>query len=58
MDRPLPEALRSKLRAEVTMFNSHNAGINLQLCFDDSDPFAGFSRSYGMFSNVHNYLAP
>lgn len=40
------------------MFNSHNAGINLQLCFDDSDPFAGFSRSYGMFSNVHNYLAP
>ncbi len=47
----------NKLRAETTFINSHEAGLNFQLCLDDGDPFKGFSRSYGMFSGVRNYLA-
>ena len=47
----------NKLRAETTFINSHEAGLNFQLCLDDGDPFKGFSRGYGMFSGVRNYLA-
>lgn len=54
---PLEDAVRNRLRSEVTYINSHEAGLNLQLCFDDDGPFKGFARSYGMFRNVSNYLA-
>lgn len=53
----IPEDLRKQLNAEITMINSHEAGLNFQLCFDDDDPFRGFTRSYGFFKNARNYLA-
>lgn len=39
------------------MINCHEAGLNFQLCFNDPEPFRGFTRSYGMFHGVRNYLA-
>lgn len=53
----IPENIMNTLRAEVTFINSHEAGLNFQICFNDDEPFRGFSRSYGMFRNVRNYLA-
>lgn len=53
----VPDSVRNFLRAEITMINSHEAGLNFQLFFDDDNPFRGFSRSYGMFHNPRNYLA-
>lgn len=53
----LPEDVMATLRAEVTMTNSQEAGLNFQLFFDDDDPFRGFSRNYGMIKNARNYLA-
>lgn len=55
-DESLNEAVINKLRSEVTYINTHEAGLNFQLCFDDSSPFAGMARSYGMFRNVRNYM--
>ena len=55
---PIPEELRKRLMADVTMVNSHEAGLNMQLVFDDPDPLGGFRHSYGMFRNGRNYLAP
>lgn len=49
--------LRKTLQAEVTMINTHEAGLNFQLVFDNDDPFRGFTRSYGFFKNARNYLA-
>lgn len=54
---PINSALREKLKAEITMINTHEAGLNFQLCFDDIDPFKGFARSYGAFKNPRNYMA-
>lgn len=53
----LPVTIKNKLRSEATYINSHEAGLNFQLCFDDKSPFDGWTRSYGMFKNVSNYLA-
>lgn len=53
----LSEDIRKKLSAEVSMINCHEAGLNFQLCFNDPEPFRGFTRSYGMFQGVRNYLA-
>lgn len=47
----------SRLHAEVTMTNTHEAGLNFQLVIADGGPFEGFTRSYGMFRNAVNYLA-
>ncbi len=55
---PIPEELRKHLMADITMVNSHEAGLNMQLVFDDPDPLGGFRHSYGMFHNARNYLAP
>lgn len=52
----LGEKIINRLRSEVTYINTHEAGLNFQLCFDDGQPFAGMARSYGMFRNVRNYL--
>lgn len=54
---PLDDVVRNRLRSEITYINSHEAGLNFQLCFNDDQPFKGFARSYGMFRNVNNYLA-
>lgn len=53
----LSKEIRNKLRAEVTMTNTHEAGIRFQLFFDNDDPFRGFFKSYGSFKNPSNYLA-
>ena len=54
---PLPDKTRDALRAEITDINTHEAGLNFQLLFNDSEPFRGFTRSYGMLRDVSNYLA-
>ncbi len=46
-----------KLRAEITMINTHQHGIKFQLITDDPDPLKGFSKSYGIFENPRNYMA-
>lgn len=53
----LPDRIRESLRSEATFINTHEAGLNFQLLFDDDAPFRGFVRSYGMFRNARNYLA-
>lgn len=53
----LPGRIREFLKSEATFINTHEAGLNFQLCFDDDAPFRGFGRSYGMFRNAKNYLA-
>lgn len=54
----LSSELRNSLKAEVTFINTHAVGLNFQLFFDDDSPMKGFRRSYGMFRNATNYLAP
>lgn len=54
--RTVSEGIRNKLRSEVTFINTHEAGLNFQLCFDDDAPFRGVGRSYGMLRGVNNYL--
>lgn len=56
-DTPLSEQVINKLRSEVSYINSHEAGLNFQLCLGDDSPFRGVGRSYGMFKGVRNYLA-
>lgn len=53
----IEESVINKLKSLVTLINSHEAGLNFQLVFNDGEPFRGFTRSYGMFKNVSNYLA-
>lgn len=55
-DEPLDAKLRNALKAEATMTTSYEAGLDFHLTFDDSTPFKAFSRSYGIFNNVNNYL--
>lgn len=45
------------LKSEITYINSHEPGLNFQLCLDQPAAFEGFKRSYGAFRNVKNYLA-
>ena len=56
-DREIPGNIESSLRAAITDINTHEAGMHFQLFTNDSAPFAGFKRSYGMFKNVRNYIA-
>lgn len=54
---PISVEVRNRLRSEATYVNSHEAGLNFHVCFDDDAPFRGVGRSYGMFRNVSDYLA-
>lgn len=56
-DGPISAEHLKKLRAELTMTNTHQQGFRFQLIADDPDPMAGFSRSYGIFTNPRNYMA-
>ncbi|MEZ3549839.1 MAG: hypothetical protein K1W02_03800 [Muribaculaceae bacterium] len=49
--------IANKLRAEISMTNSHEQGMRFQLVLDDAAPFKGYGRSYGIFENARNYLA-
>ena len=46
-----------KLKACITMINTHQQGLKFQLITNDPDPLAGFSKSYGVFTNARNYMA-
>ena len=54
---PLEQSLVNKLKAELTMTTTHEAGLKFQLQLNDSDPFNGFTKSYGAFLNARNYVA-
>lgn len=56
-DEPLLPEVVKKLKAEITMTNTHQHGIKFQLITDDPDPFKGYNKSYGLFENPRNYLA-
>lgn len=47
----------NRLKAVVTMINTHEYGLKFQLFFNDDNPFNGFMKSYGTFLNPMNYLA-
>lgn len=55
--REVPAAVLKTLQADLTMTNTHEAGLWFQMRTDDPDPFHGFKRSYGMFKNARNYVA-
>lgn len=54
---PLTEDIKKKLNSEITFINTHEAGFHFCLVTDDSNPFDGFTSSYGFFKNARNYLA-
>lgn len=54
---PLSAEVVKKLKAEITMTNTHEQGIKFQLIVDDPDPLKAFSKSYGIFENPRNYMA-
>ena len=56
-EEPIAADFVKKLKAEITMTNTHQQGIKFQLITDDPDPFKGFSKSYGIFENPRNYMA-
>lgn len=56
-DEPLSDETVKKLKAEITMINTHEAGMHFELFCNDPAPFQGFTASYGMFKNVRNYIA-
>lgn len=55
-ERVSPEILKS-LNAELTMINTHEAGMHFTIVADNDEPFKGFSKSYGVFRNVRYYMA-
>ncbi len=55
-DEPVPVALINKLKAVVTMINTHQHGLKFRIVTDDPDPMKAFSRSYGSFTNPRNYM--
>lgn len=54
---PIEPAILNKLKATVTMVNTHEQGMRFQLITDDANPFRSYSRSYGVFENPRNYVA-
>lgn len=56
-EEPIPHALLNKLKATVTMINSHQHGLKFRIVTDDPEPMKSFSRSYGSFTNPRNYMA-
>lgn len=53
----IDNALLNKLKAEVTMTNTHQHGLKFKIVTGDPEPFKAFSRSYGSFINPRDYLA-
>lgn len=54
---PIPTADRDRIKAMLTMINTHEAGMHFEAFFDNNEPFKGFTRSYGFFRNPSNYIA-
>lgn len=57
IDKPIPEEIVNKLKAEVTFINTHESGLKFTISFNDNNPFKGFFKSYGTFVNPQNYMA-
>ena len=55
--KEVPAEIVKSLQADLTMTNTHEAGLWFQMRLNDDDPFRGFKRSYGMFKNPRNYVA-
>lgn len=55
--RHIPEDIVNTLKAELTMVNTHEAGLHLTLHLEDNAPMATWNRSYGFFRNAINYIA-
>ncbi|MDE7160510.1 MAG: hypothetical protein K2O24_06695 [Muribaculaceae bacterium] len=55
--QPVSQEMVRSLQADLTMTCTHEAGLWFQMRTQDSDPFRGFLRSYGMFRNPTNYVA-
>ena len=53
---PIPGSLVESLKAELTMINSHEAGLQFKLVTGNSEPLKGFSKSYGFFRNANNFI--
>lgn len=51
------ESTIKTLKSEATYINTHEAGLNFNVCQDNESAFKGLIKSYGMFKNVRNYLA-
>lgn len=56
-DKPVEPSVINKLKAAVTMVNTHEQGLKFQVITNDPEPLKGFSKSYGMFINPRNYIA-
>lgn len=54
---PVDGEILKKIQAEITMINTHEAGLFFQMRTDDLAPFDGFRKSYGFFRNARNYIA-
>lgn len=54
---PIPREKAEKLKAEIQMVNTHEAGLHFRLVIDDDAPFKAFDKSYGMFRNARHYIA-
>lgn len=56
-DAPLaPQAVRT-LQADITMINTHEAGLHFALVEGDSAPMRSASGFYGTFRNASNFVA-
>lgn len=55
-ETPLSPEQVKELKAEITMINTHEAGIFFTLVTDDPNPFSSFKSTYGMFKGVRNYI--
>lgn len=53
---PLSKTLVDRLKAELTMINSHEAGLKFSLFVNNSEPIKNFNKSYGFFRNASNFI--
>lgn len=53
---PLSAEIVNKLKAELTMVNTHEAGISLTLQLDHPEALSHFNKSYGVFRNARNFI--
>lgn len=56
LDAPLLSEQTRRLKAVITMINTHEAGLYFSLVENDGTPFDSYSRFYGTFRNVGNYV--
>lgn len=56
-EKPVSDDVIRHLQAEITMVNTHEAGMHFTLCLDSPEAFAGLKRNYGMFRGVRHYVA-